>query len=86
MKSRQSAPTPEPGAAPRPDQSMWTLRRGLPERRAVCLLRQHPLGVELHISVNGEIQYSQIYDQHGDASAYAASLATQMEATGWERL
>ena len=65
---------------------MWTLRKA--ERRAECLVRQHPLGPEVRVNYNGTLLWSQVVRscQWRDVSALAAEHLDGFVARGWEHV
>lgn len=60
---------------------LWTLRKV--GREAACVLVGHPLGVELRVSVGGELQRSQAFKDGVDAIALADEWRAAFEAKGW---
>lgn len=60
---------------------LWTLRKD--RREAACVLVGHPLGAEIRVSVDGELQRSQAFRNGADAIALADEWRGAFEAKGW---
>jgi hypothetical protein len=71
---------PEPPPPPR-DERLWALTKGA--RSATCVLRRHPLGVELRVDVDGEAQMRQVHRLKADARIHAATLEDRFQEKGW---
>jgi hypothetical protein len=71
---------PEPPAPPT-DERLWALTKGT--RSSTCVLRAHPLGVEVRVDVDGEAQMTQVHRLKADACIDAAALEDAFLGKGW---
>lgn len=70
-----------PGAAPPPDEQLWTLRHG--RHTAVCWQRLHPLGLELRLDVNRDTMRSAVARTVDEARTASDEMRNAMLARGW---
>jgi hypothetical protein len=70
-----------PGAAPPPDERLWTMRHG--RHTAVCWECLHPLGLELRLNINGDTMRTTVAKTVEDARAASADMHQALLAKGW---
>ena len=77
LMSQTCPPEPPPPS----DERLWALTKGA--RSATCVLRSHPLGVEVRVDVDGEAQMTQVHRLKADACIHAATLEDAFFGKGW---
>jgi len=91
---------PRGGPAPE-DELIWSLRRTPDDdgadahasytdtyhdaRVATCVLRPHPLGIDLRASVGRETMYTKVHRTRERALGEADSLKKRLEMRGWQQ-
>ena len=77
LMSQTCPPEPPPPS----DERLWALTKGA--RSATCVLRSHPLGVEVRVDVYGEAQMTQVHRLKADACIHSATLEDRFQEKGW---
>lgn len=70
-----------PGAAPPPDEKLWTMRHG--RHVAVCWETLHPLGLELRLDVNGDTMRTAVAKTVAEAREASVHMREALIAKGW---
>ena len=69
------------GAAPPPDERLWSMTHG--RHTAVCVQRLHPLGLELRLDVNGDTMRSAVATSVAEAQEASEKMREALRAKGW---
>lgn len=60
---------------------LWALRKG--RHQATCVLVGHPMGSEVRVEIDGELQRSEAFREGAQAAATAEDWRKAFEEKGW---